>query len=208
MLDESRYKLCVLNLTNEGEILFSDTLDLNNYFDVGITPDFVWDSSTNRVIIYLSDIEAEGKSGLLYFDLNDLSVDTLILDYSSTIMAESGTIHLSLDDFIYLVNSNKDIPGSEALEITKIGGLPDAIFESTINEYQINISPNPVHSELFIDPIISGNFTYYIYDVVGRRHKSGLLNTHVIDVELLPPGIYSILLTDQRNIFSSRFVKL
>jgi hypothetical protein len=76
---------------------------------------------------------------------------------------------------------------------------------------QINIFPNPASSYVLIETSgMTGNMSYEIFDIVGRKIKNGTLNftsKNVIDVSSIGKGLYLLNISDSMNKFSRKFIK-
>ncbi|MBL0050887.1 MAG: T9SS type A sorting domain-containing protein [Bacteroidetes bacterium] len=149
----------------------------------------------------------------------DSLVYTSLSFYSQIINID--TIYLAFYDSIFLGGAWQNQTGTyldtliasnlcDSILITELimfAGIHDI---ASLHNYQLIVSPNPVHSQLnILYPIIQTDAKAYIYDVLGKRINESDLNpqSKSIDVSLLSPGTYFVeLITSQGN-YKCKFTK-
>lgn len=70
----------------------------------------------------------------------------------------------------------------------------------------VSIYPNPCTDYLFFTDVAAAK--YVIIDATGRELTSGVFHNKQIDVSSLPPGLYRVILSNQRQVYHSSFIKL
>jgi hypothetical protein len=100
----------------------------------------------------------------------------------------------------YFVNDTTPCGGS----FSSIAVLPQ------INP-QIKIYPNPADNFINVElTAITGDATYVMYDIVGRKIGAGVLKnsgTNNLNISNLPKGLYFLNVSDGKNKMSKKFVK-
>mgnify|MGYP005648280585 FL=1 len=86
----------------------------------------------------------------------------------------------------------------------KLSSLPSALQDQeSTTPFSMNIFPNPVHDEFFVElsDDLDSEIFIYIYDGQGRemlRQKQGS-GIHRIDVSRWSPGIYQVCAKSDKN---------
>lgn len=80
-------------------------------------------------------------------------------------------------------------------------GLEDHVTES------IDVYPNPVENDLYLDLKVNGPLTAYIYSMDGQLVKTINANKNILDVSDLSSGQYILSLSDEQNNYRSKFLK-
>ena len=124
----------------------------------------------------------------------DASVSNII-----TALQETASIANNTNDkFGYGIANFKDA-------YVKLGGTLSDSHSSFSN---VKIIPNPVKNKIRISGVNNLRYSYKIVDVQGRIVKNGITNsTEKIDVSFLVPGLYSIVILDEKGLISLSFVK-
>ncbi|MCJ8292039.1 MAG: T9SS type A sorting domain-containing protein [Crocinitomicaceae bacterium] len=81
-------------------------------------------------------------------------------------------------------------------------GLTEVTFKSTVTIY-----PNPVKDNLHFDFEHEGSVTIEITDVSGKSLQTKSLDTNVIDVKMLPQGLYLLKVFYDNKVVTGRFTK-
>lgn len=86
-------------------------------------------------------------------------------------------------------------------------GFPyfDQVVLSTSSEIQI--SPNPVISDIYLD-ISPQEYSFMIVDLKGNKISHGKDRTRKIDVSQIPEGIYVLMVKTKKELFYSKFIKI
>ncbi len=93
-------------------------------------------------------------------------------------------------------------------DTTECGGNFSTINNS-INEKQINIYPNPTSNEIFIAAKFNlEKANYQIYNIAGQLVKYGQINNspEQISIRDLNSGIYFILVTKEKDVYTKKFI--
>jgi len=69
----------------------------------------------------------------------------------------------------------------------------------------LRLYPNPAATILYLTPPTAGSFEYQLFDAAGRRVRSGA-NSFQIDVQALPPGLYTLLYRDEERVIRRKVV--
>ncbi len=140
---------------------------------------------------------------------------------------------LSSNDFTLAAGSSQHIVLAMVVA-DSAGGCPDASFtkikivaDTAWAEYQrevaasvpntalpgaLSIYPNPAHNELIIGESQQGlgDAKINIYNFIGQVMKvpiSKSNKSYVVDVSMLPPGVYNVLYMQDGNVKTSNFIK-
>ena len=81
-------------------------------------------------------------------------------------------------------------------------------FTSSTTEHHqsISLSPNPADSYVIVDEKLNGE-NYKLFDINGRLVKKGSLESNVVEVDELIPGLYIIESVKDNQVFLAKFVK-
>lgn len=92
-----------------------------------------------------------------------------------------------------------DLCGHVTYDTVKIYVVPAGVSSLSFPSSLINIYPNPSSEELHIDQ--AANCTVTIADIIGHTLLYNHLSTanETIDISTLPPGIYMVLLADEKT---------
>ncbi len=75
--------------------------------------------------------------------------------------------------------------------------------------HTLNIYPNPVTTKLFFEQ--TSNFeptNYFIYNSMGKLVQTGIILSEYISTNDLKPGAYYIALSDSKNLYRLKFIKI
>ncbi len=197
--------------------IFMDCIE----FAKGTKYNFSFDAST------FIDDELEYKIELGFSALNNES------DFFTNGLSfqEIGTVHPIYDSYSYEVEFEDDIALVPILKVTQpnsggevllrevhyskesdaSGKVDTSMVTNTDNieeESIYKIYPNPVSNKLFID-VDNNNaaIDVEIYDLTGRRLFKENLQTPSLETSNFPTGVYILKISDEKRIFTTKFIK-
>jgi hypothetical protein len=83
-------------------------------------------------------------------------------------------------------------------------GLPTG-FPEPFHQY-IEMYPNPANTILYFKNLV-GETSISIYDLLGRKVMSGIINNNQFDINNLDHGLYTIRIEDNKNIITGKLIK-
>jgi len=165
---------------------------------------------------YITDMSSIGGDcyGNIYFSADNGTTSGGVWRSDGT---NFGTVNLggsvSYAQFLTKVGSKiffKGYDGTNGNELWAMDCVVGISEYANLNS-QISVYPNPASSELRIENAELGIESVEIYDVVGEKilHRSLHENKVVLDVRILPSGIYFVLLIDENGSkVTKKFVKM
>jgi len=189
-----------------------DTLELSQLISVTVSGDILAQSITVEGNGGASEINTD--LGTLQMSADLLPLNALNSDYTWSVINGTGSATIDANGLLSAVNngtvtvkaSADDISGTSGTAIITINNQTIGVDE--IEADKINIYPNPVQNELFVEVENEIITQMNIIDFTGKMVKSiSNGNSKSIDVSSLNQGIYILEIYSENGISNTRFIK-
>lgn len=189
-----------------------DSLELSQLISVTVSGDILAQSITVEGAGGVTEINND--LGTLQMSADLLPVNALNSDYTWSIINGTGSATISSTGLLSAVNNGTvtvkatadDISGTSGTAIITINNQTIGVDE--IEDENINIYPNPVKNELFVEVENTLVTKMNIIDFSGKLIQSiSNPNSKSIDVSSLNQGIYILEIYSENNILNTRFIK-
>ena len=78
--------------------------------------------------------------------------------------------------------------------------------QKNTNGPSFSLYPNPTNNTIYFTGEIS-NYSYAIFNILGKRISNGILSEKKLDIANLTPGIYSFQLQNEKGMTTKKFIK-
>ena len=208
-----------LNCIQIDDVTYSNTNWTNWPFDFDAASSF----STNCSAVLVSSIDVQGLAGASSITVDDgtLQMEATVLpanadDATYTWSVTNGTGSASINaggiltaisnGTVDVIATANDGSGTTGMTTITISNQTVGIIENQL--VQFNIYPNPVQNELFIELKENQINQINIIDLSGKTLLTQKqINGNSIDVSSLAQGVYTIQISTEKGIATSRFVK-
>ncbi len=164
--------------------------------DEGITAqDLLASPNLSNILLYHTVGSEVMSMDLTNGPVTTLNGDDVVIDLSNGVMVNDASV----------VTADVDVDNGVVHAIDYVLD-PSVASVEELNIEAIELYPNPATDVLNIKD--QNNSTYSIVNMAGSIVKSGEINGSSINIETLKEGTYFINITNETNVYRSRFVKM
>ena len=193
----------------------------NSFYIKDNTTNYSENCSGSGVLVSSIDVQGQGGTSTITIDDGTLQMEATVLpanadDASYTWSVTNGTGSASINaggiltaisnGTVDVIATANDGSGTTGMTTITISNQTVGIIENQL--VQFNIYPNPVQNELFIELKENQINQINIIDLSGKTLLTQKqINGNSIDVSSLAQGVYTIQISTEKGIATSRFVK-
>lgn len=183
-----------------GNLLSSKKLPLVEYFNTSYLFDAVYDTTLDRIYIYMPDIGIEEKSGIMAVSTTGEVLLTDMLGVAYTGFTGRGIVLTKADGKIILINDKQTFSLYNNIEVTQMSETPVAVENNASPE--IEIFPNPFSDQFSIHVPGMQEIELILTDITGRRLMQKKLHSSTTSISTvsLPAGIYYYLCISNKTV--------